>query len=219
MNTTMMRLKAEIMTTDLKKGNQPTIFSILAATLLLCAGFQFGFDKLPELKEMALAGTASALFSAVLIMLTNILPANIKHKLVFTRFVNEMPAGRCHSLCARDSRIDVDIAKERWPSTFNPLITQADRNGLWYREIYKPVKDSNEVMQSHRSFLLYRDLFSGLIIILISAVCWKFWGDPKQLGVLNNEVFIILSLFTFTSLIAARNSGNRLVTNAVAKAI
>ncbi len=207
------------MATDLKKGNQATIFSILAAALLLCAGFQFGFEKLPELSEMALAGTASALFSAVLIMLTNILPANIKHKLVFTRFINEMPAGRCHKLCAKDSRIDVDTAKQKWPSTFNPLISQTERNGLWYREIYKPVKDSNEVMQSHRSFLLYRDLCSGLIIISISAVCWNLWGDPKLLGVLNNEVFITLSLFTSTTLIAARNSGNRLVTNAVAKAI
>ncbi|WP_221767391.1 hypothetical protein, partial [Shewanella atlantica] len=60
---------------------------------------------------------------------------------------------------------------------------------------------------------------TGLVIILISAACWKLWGDPELLGTLTNEVFIILLLFTFITLIAARQSGIRLVTNAVAKAI
>ncbi|GAW97076.1 MULTISPECIES: hypothetical protein [Colwellia] len=207
------------MTTNLKKENNTPIFSILAAALLLCAGFQLGFDRLPDLTEALVAGTASTIFSAVLVMLTNLLSHNIKHKIIFTRFTNEMPACRINKLCRKDSRIDYQAAKERWSKVFDSATPAFERNSLWYRHIYKPVKDTNEVRQAHRSFLLYRDVFSGLVMLFITAFVWHLLGDPELIGEIVPEVFWVLGIFSALSLIAARNSGNRFVVNAVATAL
>jgi hypothetical protein len=207
------------MATDLKKENNKTIFSILTAALLLCAGFQLGFDKLPELSEALIAGTASAVFSSILVMLTNLLTHNLKHKIVFTRIKDEMPAGRIDKLCHKDQRIDCQAAQEKWPDIFASETSPADRNSLWYRQIYKPVQDTNPVQQAHRSFLLYRDVMTGAIMLLIIATGWNFWGSPELIGELVSEVFWVLGLFGLISLIAARNAGNRFVVNAVATAL
>lgn len=207
------------MSNDLKKENNQPIFLILMGALLLSAGFQLGFDHLPALTEAALAGTASILFSAVLIMITNLIPHDIKHKLVFTRFTNEMPAGRIIKLTASDPRIDIDMAKAKWPDVYDESISEDQRNRLWYKQIYKPVKNRDEVLQAHRSFLLYRDVFSGLFTILIGLLIWHWWGDQTLLGPLKDSVFITIGLFTLLSMLAARTSGNRFVINAVATAL
>ena len=207
------------MTTDLKKENNKQIFYILSSALLLCAGFQLGFDRLPEVSEALIAGTASALFSAVLIMLTNLLSHNIKHKIIFTRFVNEMPASRVNKLCRKDSRIDYQAVEDRWPKVFDSVTPAFERNSLWYRHIYKPVKDTNEVRQAHRNFLLYRDVFSALVMIFLATWVWHVFGDPELIGKIVSEVFWVLGIFGILSLIAARNSGNRFVVNAVATAL
>lgn len=79
------------MTTDLKTQNNLKISALLAAAILICAGFQRGFDSVPTLQQGLFTGTAGIIFSAVLVLITNLLPHNIKHKLVFLRLVDEMP--------------------------------------------------------------------------------------------------------------------------------
>jgi len=207
------------MSTDLKKDNNHAIFLILAAAILISAGFQIGFSELPEISEALIAGTASAVFSAVLVMLTNLLPHDIKHKLVFTRPFNEMPAGRIHKLTIKDPRIDSVLASSRWPDVFDSEIEPGLRNSRWYQQIYKSVKDKPEVLQAHRSFLLYRDVFSGMVMLLLIAAVWQWLGDPTLIGPLTPEVFYTLGGFTLLSQLAARFSGNRFVVNAVAVAM
>lgn len=207
------------MSTDLKKENNKSIFSILIAVILVCTGFQLGFNKLPDLAETLVAGTASTLFSAILVMLTNLLSHNIKHKMIFTRFVDEMPASRVNKLCFNDSRVDFRAAQKRWPEIFDPLTSSSERNSLWYRHIYKPVKDTNEVRQAHRSFLLYRDVFSGLVIIFFSTWIWQLLGHSELIGEIVPEVFITLGVSNLLVFVAARNAGNRFVVNAVATAL
>lgn len=207
------------MSTDLKKDNNHTIFLILAAAILISAGFQIGFSELPEVSEVLIAGTASTVFSAVLVMLTNLLPHDIKHKLVFTRPFNEMPASRIHKLTFKDPRIDSELASSRWPDVFDNEIEPEHRNSRWYQQIYKLVKDKPEVLQAHRSFLLYRDVFSGMVMLLLIAMVWQWLGDPTLIGPLTPEVFYTLGWFTLLSQLAARFSGNRFAVNAVAAAM
>ena len=158
------------------------------------------------------------MLSAVLLMITNILPQSVKHKFVFTRLKNELPACRVDQLCKKDSRIEYDLLKKRWPEVFSDEIDGDTRNSRWYQQIYKPVKDTREVLQAHRTFLLYRDTFSGLTLIFLATITWSLIGDPKIIGGIKPVVFLIQGLLIILSLIAARVSGNRFVVNAVAAA-
>jgi len=201
---------------DLKKQNNAMIAALLSAAVLVCLGFQYGFNSLPTLKEGLLTGVAGVITLAVLVFITHLLPHDIKHKLVFTRFVNEMPGGRVHLLCKRDSRVVYADVASQWPHVFDEAIAAGDRNSFWYRDIYKPVRDTLEVLQSHRSFLLYRDTFSGLVALLIFTILWDFLGDPQLLGDVVPAVYVVLIISSLLALLAARNAGNRLVVNAVA---
>lgn len=201
---------------DLKKQNNPTIAALLSAAILVCAGVQDGFSSLPTIEEGLLTGVAGVITAAVLVLITNLLPHDIKHKLVFTRFVNEMPGGRVHRLCKRDSRVVYEDVASQWSQVFDDEIPESDRNALWYRDIYKPVRDTHEVRQSHRSFLLYRDTFSGLVILLIFTGLWDYLGNPQLLGEIVPAVYFVLIISSLLTLLAARNAGNRLAVNAVA---
>lgn len=203
---------------DLKKENSKNIFFIMAASLVFSAFFQLGSSSMTNLMNLLIIGGGSVMFSAVSLMITNILPQSIKHKLVFTRLKNEMPACKIDKLCQKDSRIEYSSVKARWPEVFADDITPDARNSRWYQQIYKPVKDTKEVLQAHRTFLLYRDSFSGLLLIFLVTVGWSFSADSKIIGEISPAVFLIQGALVFFSFLAARVSGSRFVVNAVAAA-
>lgn len=203
---------------ELEKQNSATIAALLSAVVLVCLGFQYGFNSFPAFKEELLPGAAGLITLAVLVFITHLLPHGIKHNLVFTRFVNEMPGARVQRLCKRDSRVVYEDVASQWPHVFDEAIAASDRNSLLYRDIYKPVRHTHEVRQSHRSFLLYRDTFSGLFSLLIFAILWDSLGDPQFLGEIVPAVYVVLVISSLLALLAARNAGNRLVVNAVAVA-
>ena len=206
------------MENDLKKENSRNVFLIMAASLVLSAFFQLGSKNAAGFIELAVVGGGSLMFSSVLLMLVNIVPQNVKHKLVFTRLKNELPASRVNQLCMKDSRVEYDLVKERWPEVFSDDIDGYARNSRWYQQIYKPVKDTREVLQAHRAFLLYRDTFSGLALIFLSTIVWSLIGDSKFIGEIKPVVFFVQGALMILSLLAARISGNRFVVNAVAAA-
>ena len=206
------------MENDLKKENSRNIFFIMAASLVLSVFIQFDSKLLPSLIELAVVGSGSLMLSAILVMLANILPQSVKHKLIFTRMENELPACRIDRLCKKDSRVNYEAVKKQWPDVFSENIDGVTRNSLWYQQIYKPVKDAREVLQAHRSFLLYRDTFSGLTLIFLATIAWSLMGNSKIIGEINPMVFCIQGTLMILSLIAARISGNRFVVNAVAAA-
>ena len=203
---------------DLKKENSRNTFLIIAASIVFSAFLQLGSTSMTNLIELVVVGSGSVMFSAVLLMITNILPQSVNHKFIFTRWKNELPACRVNQLCKRDSRIEYDLVKKRWPEVFEDNINGDSRNSRWYQQIYKPVKDTREVLQAHRTFLLYRDTFSGLTLIFLGTIAWSVIGDPKIVGEIKPVVFFIQGFLTVLSLIAARISGNRFVVNAVAAA-
>ncbi|HNP50540.1 MAG TPA: hypothetical protein PKJ85_01940 [Nitrosomonas nitrosa] len=203
---------------DLKKENSRNIFLIMATSLALSVFFQFDLTSISSLIEIVVAGSGGLMIAAVLLMFANILPQSVKHKLVFTRLINELPACRIDQLCRKDSRIEYETIKNRWPEVFSENIDSATRNSRWYQQIYKPVKDTREVLQAHRAFLLYRDTFSGLALIFLATIVWSLIGDSKIIGEIKPVVFLIQGALMIVSLIAARISGNRFVVNAVAAA-
>lgn len=207
------------MSTDLKKDNNPKIAALLTVVILVCAGFQYGFSFLFEFQKTVISLVGSAACSAVLVLITNLLPHNIKHKLVFTRFKNEMPGGRVDKLCRQDARILYSDVETKWPDVFAVEISENERNSRWYRDVYKPVKDKLEVQQAHRNFLLYRDVLSGLISLIIGVGLWNVFGNQAIIGPIVPAVYYVLACSSLLTLIAARNAGHRFVLNAVAIAL
>ena len=206
------------MARDLKQENNRGIFLIMSASLVLSAFLQFEFSSLSGLADVFLVGSGGLILSALFVLLANLLPQNIKHKLIFTRYKNELPGCRADQLCKKDSRIEYDIVSQRWPEVFTEGIDGSTRNSRWYQQIYKHVKDSQEVSQAHRNFLLYRDAFSGLFLILLTTISYSFLGASKFVVEIKPVVFLAQGLLTILSLIAARVAGNRLVINAVVAA-
>lgn len=206
------------MTGDLKQENTRSVFLIMTASLVFSAFFQFESSSLPGLVDILVVGSGSLILSVLLMLLANLLPQNIKHKLVFTRYKNELPGCRVNRLCQKDSRIEYDMVSQRWPEVFAEGLDGATRNSRWYQQIYKRVQDSQEVLQAHRSFLLYRDAFSGLFIILLVTIGWALLGGSEFIGEIKPVVFFVQGILTILSLIAARIAGNRFVINAVAAA-
>ncbi|GEK09027.1 hypothetical protein PPE03_12760 [Pseudoalteromonas peptidolytica] len=130
-----------------------------------------------------------------------------------------MPACRVDELCKKDIRVSFEDVCTRWPSVFEDSLCPSERNSRWYKEIYKPVLNEKSVTQAHRDFLLYRDVFSALFVMLVVAITWGVWGEIEFVGTINTAVYYILIGSSLLTLIAARNSGNRLVMNAVAAAL
>ena len=204
---------------SLKSKNNKHITGILTVVVLVCAGFQYGFDTIPSWQKIIATGALSAAFSAILVMMTNLLPHAIKHKLVFARFINEMPGGRIHELCSKDPRITMSAIQEKWPDVFKSDISSQERNALWYNQIYKGVKDSPEVSGAHGSFLLYRDILAGIVSMAIGIILWNFFGNPQLFGEIVPAVYWVLGISAILSMSAARNAGNRFVVNAVTTAL
>lgn len=203
---------------DLKKENIKSVFFIMTASLACSAMIQLDVSSGAHLTEYAAAGSGSLVLSAVLVMLSNLVPADIKQKLVFMRLKNELPASRVQLLCKKDPRIEFEVVKSRWPEVFNEEIDDSTRNTRWYHQIYKTVKDFEEVRQSHRSFLLYRDAFAGLLVILLITIFCFFIGDIPLIGQVRPSVILIQITFVLIAQIAANIAGKRFVINAVAAA-
>jgi len=207
------------MKASLKKDNHLSIFYILMFTMLIAASFQLGFENWPDWSEAAITGTCSVLFSAILVMLTHILPHSIKHKLLFFRWKDELPGCRCHELAQRDLRINDESAQVAWPELFDETTSGNKRNAIWYEKIYRPYKEAPEVQQAHLQFLLYRDVFSGLVVIMVLALLWRFGGDDTLVGELKGSVFVVIGMGLGFSLLAAQSNGRRFVTNAMSLAL
>ena len=93
------------------------------------------------------------------------------------------------------------------------------QNAYWYNEIYRPVRNAPEVLQAHRSFLVFRDAAAGLFLLLVGIVLWKVVGEAAPVQSVSVwSALILAGMFVLLSQ-AARQSGDRMVANAVAVAL
>ena len=207
------------MATDLKQDNLVPLTTILSVTLVLLAAVQFGLNQVigtvSSLKELGLA----TIITAASGVLANVLPANIKHRLVFIGHKYALPGHRCHRICKNDPRIIYERLKEKWPEIFSNTTTDKDRNALWYSDIYSATKNSEEVRQSHRSFLLYRDSFSAIFIMFIASISWIMLQEFFSIPTISNWMTVVLLTEVIIFMYLARNLGNRMVCNSIVVAI
>lgn len=205
---------------DLKAQNAWTLTAMYVGTLLLVAVVHWGLEEVfnfsLQLGEQVLAVAAITAFGGVL---SNFLPNRIKHPLVYWRYRNVLSGHRCRSICEKDPRLLSDDLERRWPRLFLHEMKENEQNAYWYNEIYRPVRNAPEVLQAHRSFLLFRDAAAGLFLLLVGIVLWMLVGEAAPIPSVSIWSTVILAgMFVLVSQ-TARQSGDRMVANAVAVAL
>ena len=208
------------MVQDLKTQNVLTLSAIYSGALLLVAFVHWSVEEVFVLSlqvgQQVLVVAAITSFGGVL---SNFLPNSVKHPLVYFRFRNVLSGHRCRRICLRDARLHSTDLEREWPMLFLREMKESDQNAYWYRRIYRPVRNDPEVVQAHRSFLLYRDAAAGLFVLLLGLVLWKAASGAVPIPSLSMwSVFILVGLVLGLCQ-AAQQSGDRMVANAVAVAL
>lgn len=148
----------------------------------------------------------------IALLATGLLDATIKASLVFWRFRHVLPAHRAFSHWAKkDSRVDVHKLEQK----LGKLPTEpTEQNTMWYT-LYNQHDGIPTVSDANRNFLLATDLaavaalfgvFGGIVLLVVQK-------DVKS-AVLYTGV---MALHYLPLAIVARNHGNALVCNVLAK--
>ena len=207
-----------IKTPHLKIRNAPAVILFILWCFSLYIVFQTApgglLSHLPDSlsKVRATDGIFVTMSPLIALVLTGILSADSKARLVFLRFRNALPGHRAFSqLAPGDSRIDMDklrLIVSPWPST------PAAENRTWYA-IYKKHANSTTVLHSHQSFLLARDLAAISFLFFLTGP----WGLAiVQRGLLWPLLYAFVMLGHYIVLmIVAQNHGRRFVCNVLAE--
>ena len=205
---------------DLKAQNAWPLTALYVGAMVLVAFVQWGVQEVfavsLQLGEQVLLSAAITAFGGVL---SNFLPNHLKHSLVYWRFRNVLSGHRCRQICMKDPRLVSTDLERKWPTLFLEDMKESDQNAYWYQEIYRPVRNDPEVMQAHRSFLLFRDAGTGLFVLLLGLLLWKAAGSAIAIPSLNSWTLAVLLGVVAVLCLAARQSGDRMVANAVAVAM
>ena len=202
---------------DLKAQNVLSLTAIYSGALFLVAVVHWSLAEVfalsLQLGQQVLVVTAMTSFGAVL---SNFLPNAVKHRLVYFRYQNVLSGHRCRRICKKDPRLPSADLERRWPMLFLRDMKQSEQNSHWYKEIYRPVRNEPEVAQAHRSFLLFRDAAAGLFVLLFGLLLWRTASEVVALPSMSTWSVVILAGVVVCLCQAARQSGDRVVANAVA---
>ena len=205
---------------DLKAQNALPLTAMYVGTFVLVAFVHWGVEEVFEFSDQmgqqAIIVAAITAFGGVL---SNILPNSWKHPLVYWRLRNVLSGHRCRRICKKDPRLRSSDLERKWPMLFLRDMKESEQNAYWFSEIYQPVRNEPEVLQAHRNFLLFRDAATGLCLLLFGLLLWKVVGEAAPVQSVSMwSAAILVGMFVLVSL-AARQSGDRMVANAVAVAL
>ena len=205
---------------DLKMQNVPWLTAIYTGVLIVLAIVQWSMEQVfgvsIQFDQQVVVVAAITSFGGVF---SHFLPNSVKHPLIYMRLHNVLSGHRCRRICTRDPRFRSADLERRWPNLFLREMAESEQNSYWYNEIYRPVRNKPEVVQAHRSFLLFRDASAGLFLLLLGLILWKAVGEVMPIPSLNTWSVVILGGMVLLLCQAARQSGDRMVANAVAVAL
>lgn len=196
----------------LKAQNVTWIWAVVAADALALAAVAFpsSLDQAASLLAGSrIAGVAIA--PVIVLLLTSLLPSDVKASLVYWRVSEVLPGHRAFSVHAHaDPRVDVDGLRAKvgeFPAS------PREQNTLWYR-LFKEVDGKPEVAQAHRHFLLFRDVAAlSLLLLVVAAIALQFLEASSSSVWFAAALLAVQYLATAT---AARFHGVRLVRNVLA---
>jgi len=201
------------MTTSAKSLKSPNlawlwgVVAVDAAALALLA--LPGLLTPAAMREFAwLRVLGAAVAPVVVLLLTSLLSSDAKAVLVFWRLSETLPGHHAFSVYApKDVRIDLDTLRK---NVGEFPVDPKDQNAMWYK-LYKKVDSDVTVAQAHRHFLLFRDLATvSLLLAPLSALILFALGAD---AVMSCIAFALLVVQYVATSVAARNNGERFVTN------
>lgn len=144
----------------------------------------------------------------------SLLPASIKHQLVYLRLKDPLPQHRFLQIAEQDPRIDLLRLKQQVLPLLQFNVTQEQQNRLWSQLIYHPHQNAPLVKSAQQAFLFWRDsvvvsFFTGLLLAVgVHTI-------PAFAKVFSPMSFLVSVLFVLITGFAAQHYGKRIVTNAV----
>lgn len=200
---------------SLKSLNIASLVSLVVICLTVAWVCAYGVDQLKALKNLIEFFGGIIVIAPLVMLLTNLVPADIKHMLVFCRIKNVLPGHRFIRLIERDSRLAMGDVVNHF-SGFNVAdMVGEQQNSFWYREIYQPNQDDSQIKSAHKAFLLYRD--AGTSVLFLSLI--TFLLSQFEVAIVNTDQLPIMSVTLLAEsavlLFAASIAGKRMVTTAV----
>lgn len=83
-----------------------------------------------------------------------------------------------------------------------------EQNSLWYK-LYKEVSNEVSVVESHKRYLLYRDLCAMSLALLLATPVLAFAFDWRVVG----WAVLLFTAQTLLCALTSRNTGIRFITN------
>lgn len=203
---------------SLKTQNLPMLIVSALFNLLLLGtlieGSTLGVEGIKSFfLDWESTGSLAALVTLGVIISTNMMSRGVKDFLVYFKGKQSAPAHRAFTdLMSKDDRIDVNNLESRWPEVKQAKSGKVNQNSLWYR-LFKSVGDSVEVQQSHKSWLLLRDLVTLQWLFTLCMVLIVIFHPLSRTA--SGQILMSV-LLLLTSWFAARTSGKMFVLNVLA---
>lgn len=204
-------MKKEI---NLKAKNTSQLWIFLLSNLVIICSIFFPMYYAEIINEfhvnLLFKGLGATMAPLFLFLLNGLLSSDQKAVLVYWKLKDPLPGSEAFSrLSKKDSRID----RKKLEEIYGKLPkSPSEQNKLWYK-IYRKNAIDVVISESHRSFLLARDLASLCFIFIV------FLGLPTLIIAnwpLNFYYFSFLVVQYFIVVIGAQNRGRRFVTNVLA---
>jgi hypothetical protein len=198
---------------SLKSQNMKWLVSLAAFDLIMIVLF-----VVPELidgasiTQLGIArGLATIVLPVVVLLIANILSANVKAMLVYWKPYGVLPGSEAFTKYGpTDPRIDMVALKKNvgvFPTDKN------DQNSKWYK-LYKMVENHTEVSSTQKEFLMYRDMaVMTLPLIAFTPLGLYFVGVGTT--ALWLCACLMFAQYILTA-ISARHAGIRFVCNVLA---
>jgi len=205
----------------LKNLNRKWLISYLIIGIIIFALFnsliELKFKDVNELYKTLISpkGIFSILSYPLIIILEGFISSNIKAIFVFWRFKNPLPGCRAFTdIGQKDPRIDVNKMNLIFKNGFfNDPIKQ---NNLWY-SLFRKHDDNNVIKESHRSFLLTRDL-TTITILFIPLSLFLHTILKTEITMMMINVSILATMYIILAIVS-QNYGKRLVANVIVESI
>lgn len=198
---------------SLKSHNMKWLCALIAldVVLLLTLAFPSALDTATSTRMLVARLGVATLLPVVVLLLSALVSPNAKAVLVYWRLKDTLPGHRAFTThAAADTRIDLGALRNNvgvFPED------PRDQNSLWYK-LYTKVASETTVQESHKSYLLFRDIaVVSLLIAAAAPIAWLLVGASAAAA--TTAVALMGGQYVLAA-IAARNSGVRFVTNVLA---
>jgi hypothetical protein len=202
----------------LKRKNLPYVTAYLFLNALvfllvnnLPTSFASGFDW-TDVSKWAKTGEWALAAQVIALVLSWVIPHEVKDVLVFWRLRHPLPGCRAFTVYAkRDDRIDLQAIERK----INRIPTDpAEQNKVWFKQFYLKVEKEPIVLDVHGRFLLFRELTAVAAILApalaIPSFVFSSGVVPWAYAVALVMAFVLVSQ-------AGRNAGQRFVCTVLAR--